>query len=195
MDAADEAPGRTAERFSLLGSAYKRKAWISANPGNALAQMRQAYEKAWRLAEKETASSLYPRLNQLFAELILSWDRKRQHPRTKLELRRNLEQLTTSLAEYSQAKDSFWDEVMLYDGQLALALLTGTLKGKTMAALVDRYRDARRRASPREFASVLDQVEFLANMAVKMGKKDIASSLDQLGKALQPLKREDEKST
>jgi hypothetical protein len=190
----DEAPGRTAERLSLLGSAYKRKAWISAKPGDALAQMRQAYEKAWRLAEKETAASLYPRLNQLFAELILNWDRKRQHVRTKRELRKNLEDLKASLAQQSQEKDSFWDEVMLYDGQLALALLTGSLNGKTMSALADRYQDARRRASRREFASVLDQIEFLADMAFKMGKKDFAKSLDQLGKILQPVER-DEKAT
>jgi len=193
--AADDAPGKTAERLSLLGSVYKRKAWISANPGDALTQMRQAYEKAWRLAEKDTAASLYPRLNQLFAELILSWDRKRQHPGTKRELRRNLEDLKMPLAQQSQTKDSFWDEVMSYDGQLALALLTGTLKDKTTAALVDRYREARRRASRREFATVLDQIEFLSNMALKMGKRDIASSLDQLGKGLQPSKGEDEKVT
>ena len=84
---------------------------------------------------------------------------------------------------------------MSYDGQLALALLTGTLKGKTTAALVDGYRETRRRASRREFATVLDQIEFLANMALKMGKKDIANSLDQLGKALQPSKEVDEKVT
>ena len=81
---------------------------------------------------------------------------------------------------------------MFYDGQLALALLGGSLKGKTMQALVERYRDSRRRASRREFASVLDQFEFLETMAFKMGKKDIASSLDQLGKVLQPQDKEDE---
>ncbi len=84
---------------------------------------------------------------------------------------------------------------MFYDGQLALALLTGTLKGKTTVALVDGYREARRRASRREFATVLDQIEFLASMALKMGKKDIANSLDQLGKALQPQLNQDKKAT
>jgi hypothetical protein len=64
-----------------------------------------------------------------------------------------------------------------------------------MQDLEKRYLDSRRRASRREFASVLDQFEFLEAMALKMGKKDISSSLDQLGKVLLPLEKEDEKST
>jgi tetratricopeptide (TPR) repeat protein len=192
---AHEAPGKTSERYSLLGSAYKRKAWISANPGSTLGQMKQAYGKACSLAEREKNSALYPKLNQLFAEVILSWDNKRKRQRTKSEIRGELETLKSELAQHSRAKDSFWDAIMCYDGQLALALLGGPLKGQTLEALAERYRDARRRASRREFASVLDQFEFLETMALKMGKKDIAGSLDQLGKALELLKREDEKAT
>ena len=58
--AAQEAPGKTVERLSLLGSAYKRKAWISNNPGPALEQMKQAYEKAWHLAEKDRRQPSIP---------------------------------------------------------------------------------------------------------------------------------------
>jgi len=190
---AQEAPGKTVERLSLLGSAYKRKAWISNNPGPALEQMKQAYEKAWHLAERQKSSTLYPKLNQLFAEVILGWDSKRKRHRTKPEVRKDLERLGLELVQHNRTKDSFWDEVMLYDGQLVLALSGGSLKGQTMQALAERYRDSRRRASRREFASVLDQFEFLETMALKMGKKDIAGSLDQLGKVLHPLKTEDKK--
>jgi len=190
-----EAPSKTVERLSLLGSAYKRKAWISSNPGPALEQMKQAYEKAWHLAERQQSSTLYPKLNQLFAEVILGWDSKRKRHRTKPDVRKDLERLGSELVEHNRTKDSFWDEVMLYDSQLALALLRGSLKGKTMQTLVERYRDSRRRASRREFASVLDQFEFLETMAMKMGKKEIGGSLDQLGKVLLPLEEEDEKST
>ena len=185
---ADTAPGKTVERLSLLGSAYKRKAWVSKNPGPALEQMKQAYEKAFNLAERQKGSTLYPKLNQMFAELILSWDTKRKRHRTKGELSKELERLKSELERYSSAKDSFWDEVMLYDSELALALLDGSLKGEAIQALADRYRDARRRASRREFASVLDQFEFLETMALKMGKKEIAGSLDQLGKVLEAQK-------
>ncbi|HEU0007128.1 MAG TPA: CHAT domain-containing protein, partial [Terriglobia bacterium] len=185
---APEAPGKTSDRYSLLGSAYKRKAWISANPGPALGQMKQAYEKACSLAEREKNSALDPKLNQLFTEVILSWDNKRKRQRTKSEIRSELETLKSELAQHSRAKDSLWDEIMFYDGQLALALLGGPLKGQTLEAFAERYREARRRASRREFASVLDQFEFLETMALKMGKKDIAGSLDQLGKALELIK-------
>ena len=185
---ADTAPGKTVERLSLLGSAYKRKAWVSKNPGPALEQMKQAYEKAFNLAERQKGSTLYPKLNQMFAELILSWDSKRKRHRTKGELSKELERLKSELERYSSAKDSFWDEVMLYDCELALALLDGSLKGEAIQTLADRYRDARRRASRREFASVLDQFEFLETMALKMGKKEIAGSLDQLGKVLEAQK-------
>jgi hypothetical protein len=109
-------------------------------------------------------------------------------------VRKDLELLKTELVQHNLTKDSFWDEVMLYDGQLALALVSGSLKGQTMRTLAERYRDSRRRASRREFASVLDQFEFLEAMALKMGKKDISSSLDQLGKVLLPMEKEDEKS-
>jgi hypothetical protein len=184
--ATSEAPGKTAERLALLGSAYKRKAWVSAKPGAALEQMKHAYEKASTLAEKGAGSALYPRLNQLFAEVILSWNSKRKRQRSKAALRTELVNLKSELAEQSRAKESFWDEVMVHDSELALALLKGTLKGPTIEALAERYREARRRASRREFASVLDQFEFLENMALKLSRKDIAGSLDRLGKALQP---------
>jgi hypothetical protein len=76
---AHEAPGKTSERYSLLGSAYKRKAWISANLIHA-GQMKQAYEKACSLAGGEEPASI-PNLNQLFTEVILSWDNKRKRQR------------------------------------------------------------------------------------------------------------------
>ena len=97
--------------------------------------MKQAYEKAWHLAERQKSSTLYPKLNQLFAEVILGWDSKRKRHRTKPEVRKDLERLGSALVEHNRTKDSFWDEVMLYDGQLALALLGGSLKGKTMQDL------------------------------------------------------------
>ena len=192
-ESAREAPGKTVERLSLLGSADKRKAWISSNPGPALEQMKQAYEKASHLAERQKSSTLYPKLNQLFAEVVLGWDSKRKRHRTKPEVRKDLERLKSELVEHNRTKDSFWDEVMLYDGQLALALLGSSLRSQTMKVLVERYRDSRRRASRREFASVLDQFEFLETMAFKMGKKEIGGSLDQFGKVLEPLEKEDEK--
>ena len=181
-----EEPGRTAERLSLLGSAYKRKAWISAKPGAALNQMKRAYAEAFSLAAKGGSDALYPRLNQLYAEVILSWDKKLKPQHTKSGLRKELETLKSEVAQLSRARDSFWDEVMLHDSELALALLGKNLKGATIKAFAERYTEARHRASRREFASVLDQIEFLETMALKFGKKDIAGSLDQLGKALQP---------
>jgi tetratricopeptide (TPR) repeat protein len=181
-----EAPGESVERLSLLGSACKRKAWISPNPGAALEQMKQAYAKASRLAELEGTAPFYPNLNQLFAEVVLSWDAKRKRQRSKLEIRTELKHLQSKLAQHSQAKVSFWDEVMLHDSQLALALLEGSLKAPAIELLAERYRDTRQRASPREFASVLDQFEFLETMASRLGRKEIAASLDTLGKALQP---------
>jgi hypothetical protein len=191
----DEAPGKTPERLSLLGSAYKRKAWISADPAGAIEQMKLAYQKASERAGKDGSSFLYPKLNQLFAEVILTWGRQPRRHRSKPVLRKELERLQSELEQLSQSRDSFWDEVMSHDGQLALALLDDRQAARNMEKLAARYRDSRRRASPREFASVLDQFEFLKAMALKMGKKGVAEWLDGLRKALEEPEKEPAKSS
>ncbi|MCI0620966.1 MAG: CHAT domain-containing protein [Acidobacteria bacterium] len=179
-----ETTGKTVERYSLLGSAYKRKAWISKDPRVALRKMKKAYKDACSLSEKAGKSAPYPRLNQLFAEVILSWEGKKgRQPAPNLRL--PLENLQTELVNRSLAKESFWDEVMLPDCELALALLGGALTSQTIEALTGRYREVRRRASRGEFASVLDQIEFLETMATRMGKKEIAKSLDLLKRQLE----------
>jgi len=177
--------GETVERYSLLGSAFKRKAWISRDPAPALRKMQEAYKDAWVLSKKAGQSNPYPQLNLLFAEVILSWGSDKRR-RLSTELCKSLKQLRADLVTRSRQKDSFWDEVMLPDCELALALLEGPLSKQTQEKLTESYQEARKRASRREFASVLDQIEFLATMAARLGKKDIAKTLDQLGKLLEP---------
>jgi len=191
----EDAPGKTPERLSLLGSAYKRKAWISTDPTAAIEQMNLAYQKASERAGKEGSSFLYPKLNQLFAEVILTRGRKRRRHRAKPPLRQELERLKSEIEELSQSKGSFWDEVMSHDSQLASDLLDDRLTVRTLEKLAARYRDSRRRASPREFGSVLDQFEFLKAMALKMGKQGVAEWLDRLCKALEEPDKEQAKSS
>jgi hypothetical protein len=56
---------------------------------------------------------------------------------------------------------------MLADLQLLEALAREALSEALLADIVDGYRTAAQRGSPRELASVLDQLDFLIAMAVE----------------------------
>ena len=73
----DKATGRTAERLSLLGGAYKRKALISEKKRlESLKEMGRWYKAAFELKESGEKFDCYPLLNWIAAELAASWQDK-----------------------------------------------------------------------------------------------------------------------
>jgi hypothetical protein len=121
-------------------------------------------------------------LNELFSRLVLDWFGLGEMPLTSAELAAQLVPLRAGLDTRLERRKQFWDAAMCVDATLLEALVGGTLS-EQHADLCAQYREARKLASPREFASVFDQVGFLYQMA-KLKKPEIAGLFESLGRAL-----------
>jgi hypothetical protein len=169
----------TSERLSLFGSAYKRKAWIAGDVSTAaaaVAAMKKHYNRACELSE---GKGPYPALNLLFARLVDGWvggSALVKAADITAELGSARAELDSRLA---QGLD-FWAEASRIDCDLLAALVEERLDRSAAESLASRYREARKLASRREFASVLDQIEFLAAMATLAKKADLAQRLRML---------------
>jgi tetratricopeptide (TPR) repeat protein len=185
-DPADQPiPAKTAERLSLLGGCYKRKAWVSEpDRETALTQMAGCYRSAFELAQNQGCFAPYPLQNWLTGEVCLAW-LKGSAPvaagtdPNRLQL---LSQAQQEIDRAIQAKKTFWEVVMRVDFELLQALYEGAPSTRQINAIAEKYRDAARLGSPREFASVLDQIEFLTAMAGE--QKPIAKQLNALRRRL-----------
>jgi hypothetical protein len=175
-------PGRTVERLALLGSAYNSRGWISPEPAESLARMRDWYREAYRLSVETKGPDPYPLMNVLSAEVALGWiEPGRADARPPAELERELAAVRGLLARGAGGSPEFWTAAMLADCDLLEGLLKGNLDGR-LDALAARYLEARKLAYPREFASVVDQIDFLAAMAA--GRTPAAEALVRLGRKL-----------
>ena len=176
-------PARTGERLALLGSCHKRKAWISeSGRGAALAQMAHFYQKAFDLAEGQGRFDAYPLLNWITAEVCLAWQKGQPSwpPEIAAERLQRLNRAQEELDRALQKDKNFWTVVMRVDAELLQVFCEGELSARQINLVADKYRDAALLGSQREYASVLDQIDFLASMA---------GSRKQVGKALASLRR------
>jgi len=177
--------GNTGERLSLLASSYKRKAWISATGREtALTQMVRFYRSAFELNQDQGRFDVSPLLNWLTGELCAAWQ-KGLTPvaaETVPDRLRLLSQAQDELDQAIQKEKSFWNVVMRVDAELLQALSGGELGAKQINLIAEKYRDAAMLGSPREFASVLDQIDFLIVMAG--AQKQIAKDLSALRRKL-----------
>ena len=163
---ADDRASATAERFNLLGSAYKRRAWIdAANRARDLKLAFDAYAAAFSIAQRDARDTAYPLLNKIQAALVLRWQRVPGAPAIGAADRAAIEAAARALDASAAARTELWDAASRADRWLTVALLDDTLTPQEEERLVQHYLYARRIGSPREFASVLDQLEFLAAMA------------------------------
>jgi pimeloyl-ACP methyl ester carboxylesterase len=156
------AESATVERLALLGSAYKRKAWISARERPAaLARSRDYYRQAYARRKDP-----YPFLNLLSAEIVSSWHQRGAAPADLAGLIGDeLTNQRASLREALSRDRGFWTSAMLADLDLLQALGEQTLDDNTLDGVATGYRLAAERGSPRELASVLEQIDFIAAMA------------------------------
>ncbi len=165
---------KTAERLSLLGSAHKRQAWITAEDERekALSKMAEYYREAHTHNEKRNELDTYPLLNWMAAEILCDWYGVKRGVEDKSP---NIGELCEKARAHAEEKDrqapSFWNSVVKPECDLVLAL-AGTTLDEQKQAIVDAYRHARARgASSRQFSSVIDHLEFLADMAATAGKE------------------------
>jgi pimeloyl-ACP methyl ester carboxylesterase len=178
---------KTAERLSLIGSAHKRRAWITQGDERkkALAKMAEHYREAHekRYDEQRRTMDTYPLLNWLAAEILLGWYGEKPGI-TSAGIKEWCER-ARAFAEGKDRQDpSFWNSVVKPECDLVQALACAALNEQKQA-IVNAYRHAKSRgASPREFRSVIEHVEFLTRMAAEAPKK---AKLETEFKALQEL--------
>lgn len=180
----------TAERLSLLGSAHKRLAWITRGTDRkeSLTQMAEHYRRAHEKRYDRQSNSLdtYPLLNWLAADVLLG-------------LYGDITNITqAAISEwcecaraYAQEKDrlnpNFWNGVVKPECDLIMALSSGAL-GENKQVIIDGYRHAKARgASPREFSSVIDHLDFLHSIILTspaVERDKLAAQLSEIRKAL-----------
>jgi hypothetical protein len=95
---------------------------------------------------------------------------------------RLLSQALDELDRAIQKEKNFWNVVMRVDAELLQALSGGELGAKQINLIAEKYRDAAMLGSPREYASVLDQIDFLIVMAG--AQKQVAKDLSALRRKL-----------
>lgn len=177
----------TSERYSLLGSAWKRKAIISEGEEriNALREMTEAYRKAHETAlERDKRINPYPRHNHLLGLLLLSWYGVMNLDRMQFE--KDLAEVGKIAADRDKESPDFWNGIAVTENNLLRHLESGELVSRPQE-ITDGYRKARMRsASPREFRSVMEQFDFLEEVVKVEEHEDLVKALrgirEELGK-------------
>jgi tetratricopeptide (TPR) repeat protein len=188
--------GPTTERWSMIGSGYKRLALISRGRSQkaleeALNEMEAAYDNAWANAPENP----YPLTNALVAKVILllrSSDSEDIH--NKLTDLFKLEEQAIRLAGMARdnAPDDFWACIATTDVSLVAHILDYIEAGSKdldqvlYDKLVEEYRETWNRfGSVRELNSVVEQYAFLLAMLSGIEQhKSLADALTKIGSSL-----------
>ena len=179
--AAESWSSETRERLALLGSACKRKAWIAKNKTprmEALENMRGFYERA-KMLPGNAGDRAYPVINWIVSILVLDWHGKTASAKEESDVVEALEQRGRELKQQVKERRDPWDAASLADLKLITALRESKLDDATVDALAQDYADVKRFASARAYASMREQIEFLASMAALTSAK-AKTKLDEL---------------
>lgn len=182
----------TGERLSLMASTHKRRAWITEGDERkaALAKMAEWYRKAHekKYDTEKRKLDTYPLLNWLTAEILLAWYGN-EPELTVAKISEWCETARSFAEEKDRQAPSFWNSVVMPECDLVKAL-AGNVLDEQKQAILEAYRNARARgASPREFSSVTEHLEFLAEMAEGAGRdvQKLAAGLREIVEQLAPL--------
>ena len=183
--------GRTPERYSLLGSAYKRKAIIVNNPAGkraAIEKMADSYRDGFLLNNEGLHQKrIYQLINWIVAEKIL--DDETRMKKAEASLAQPVEDfLDGLLSEFnagSADKKEFWDLIEVVNvNQCKLLFNRETTKQNAIVEEVKRvYRRAWKVGGSYKFKnSDLAQMEFMkdAVASVAQSPKELARSIDKL---------------
>jgi tetratricopeptide (TPR) repeat protein/pimeloyl-ACP methyl ester carboxylesterase len=172
----------TSERLALLASAYKRKALMETGSARLalLDTSLDCYRKSYAKGQSE-----YPLVNALLLEVAIGWQRNTgtaaaQRQKILDEARRLSAEIETAAA----SRRDFWTAAMRGDVALVEALCRPAFTAAALDIVRDRYREATKRASPRELQSALDQIDFLVRLAD--GQPAIGPALSGLRDAIAP---------
>jgi tetratricopeptide (TPR) repeat protein len=151
----------TSERWSLLGSCYKRLAQVTTGEArlDALRQMALSYEHGFERGRKGSAFATYPLLNWLLATSLLALFEQGREPD---DVDHRLQEAANQASAADRDDPNFWHAAALADVALGLALRRGSLDDEEQRTIIEAYLRAwRRGASAIKFASVLEQIEFV----------------------------------
>lgn len=181
--------GKTSERLSLLGSAYKRLAWLeptAQSTAAALQSMAEAYAEAWEhVPEADRATAAYPLTNSITARALLGWSGARARKKSNREPDLDADAACARVLQHAAEKDrhapSFWNASVVPDCALALRLAHHATEAAGRAQIIDDYRRAfDRGASRRDLGAVLEHLDFLIAMAERFGKRSILADLREI---------------
>ncbi len=161
--------GKTIERYSLLGSAYKRNALLVEEPGakrGAIENMADAYKLGYTLQPKRASETrIYQLTNWLLAELLLNDDNRMEQAREILgqPAEAFLNSLLAELNSTPRDNKEFWDLIEIVNVNQCRLLLG---RPEEIRLTADDIRTAYRRAwrmggSYKQKNSELAHMEFI----------------------------------
>ena len=160
----------TAERLSLLGSACKCLAWVQVDEGprlEALVNMANYYAEALKLSREPDP---HPFSNWAVARLCALALDPGQAGAWQAGLDEECRRMIAIALERNALRPNFWDTVAEADCELVRLLNRPDIEAYEAAQIAGRiaghYRQAAARgASPREYASVLEHLDFVIALA------------------------------
>jgi hypothetical protein len=175
----------TSERLALLGSAYKRLAWVDRDGrAAALLGMARYYRLAADRARARGLGTAYPLLNVRWAELAMRWQGVAGAGEVLADLAGDLAAVREELAQETSEGPRFWQDSLRVDCELLETVHAGPLTRDRVGRFADEYLRRREYASAREFASICDHLDFLVVMAEPVA--DMAPLLAELRKRVEP---------
>jgi tetratricopeptide (TPR) repeat protein len=180
--------GETPERLNLLGSAFKRLAWINSDHERrrqALAEGLAAYIKAHELRNAGVEMrDAYPVTNLLSIWAVMRWLGLNPEP-----LKREPTELIAAALQWAERQEArnpdFWSTVATADCRLTEAMLQERVDDGTSRAICDHYRLAIvRGTSPKSVGAVREHVAFALHMARLATKRSHIAALQRVRQVL-----------
>ncbi len=178
---------RSFESALLRAGVLQNLAWIRPRPNAALNEMADAYRNAQRCAGKGSPAFVYAMIETLFADTLRYWivksgGRNADKARRE-EIKERIRRVDRIAKAQTPAEDSlsFLGPVKLH---LLKALHSEKLGIDELHKLSEHFNGIRKRIGPREFASILDHLEFLETMAAAAKKKEMANQLRELRRSV-----------
>jgi pimeloyl-ACP methyl ester carboxylesterase len=181
----------TAERLKLLGSACKRLAWLQTDKERRLEALVDMANYYWKAYERQDKTEPYPFTNWAVAKLLaVQFDARLSGDWTNT-MSNDVSRLLDAAQARNETDPTFWNGVAAGDCELVRLLDASRRKAKngrpSAERIVELYRAAARRgASPRQFASVCEHLDFVIALssAVPKPERSLLEALNSIRAAL-----------
>ena len=174
----------TIERLSLLGSAYKRMAWLQSTKAErkkALDKMCENYQLAFNKGLESGNIDAYPLTNWITAEAVLSWYEKTRDQSWKEDVDGLVAKVIAGAKQKMAVNPEYWDSVVEPDCLLMMASVKGVCDPEDCKNIVEGYRLATDRGgSEKDKAALREHIEFLIFMAEQAKQTGLQKNLQDI---------------